>query len=299
MKICGILRIAAVLLADFILLYLVLGLLRIEYEVLAAVLITGGIFAYGWAGEYLAVFRSRFVPEDQLAEKEKDRLKELKEYLTENVRKVSGRDISDLHLRVLDSDQMHIVTYGSRNVVIARSYLNSCDEAAACSVLAREVYHVFCMDSFFHRIIFANVSLVVGGTILVGISGLLLVWLLLAILWLWLWLKAYDPLDSLVGFARRKVGWLIGCIVRYPVWFVYWALMRITGLGCEFRADRYSCRLGYGSQLIDFLPRLAEIDKAKKKCTYDILYASYPPLQKRLLKIRKENAALPQNMYIR
>lgn len=297
MKICGILRIAAVLFADFILLYLGLGLLRIEYEVLAAVLITGGIFAYGWAGEYLAVFRSRLVPEDQLDEKEKDRLKELKEYLTDNVRRVSGRDISALHLRILESDQMHIFTYGSRNVVIARSYLNSCDEAAACSVLAREVYHVFCMDSFFHRIIFANVSLVVGGTILVGIPCLLLVWLLLAILWLWL--DECELLDILIGFARRKVGWLIGCIVRYPVWFVYWVLMRITGLGCEFRADRYSCRLGYGSQLIDFLPRLAEIDKAKKKCIYDIMYASYPPLQKRLLKIGKENAALPQNMYIR
>lgn len=285
MKICGILRIAAVLLADFILLYLVLGLLRIEYEVLAAVLITGGIFAYGWAGEYLAVFRSRLVLPEQLDEKEKEKLKVLKKCLTEKVRSVSGKDISALKLRVIESDQMHIYTYGSRNVAIARSYLNSCEERTACSVLAREISHVFCMDAFFHRVVFANVSLIVGGAVLAGIFPLLLVWLLLV--GLWIWLGDCKLLCILLVFARCKVGGLIGCIVRYPVWFVYQAVMRMTGQRCEFRADRYSCQLGYGSQLVDFLPRLEEISAAKKKCIYDVLYAFSPSLQKRLQKIRQ------------
>lgn len=285
MKICGILRIAAVLLADFILLYLVLGLLRIEYEVLAAVLITGGIFVYGWAGEYLAVFRSRLVLPEQLDEKEKEKLKVLKKCLTKKVRSVSGKDISVLKLRVLESDQMHIYTYGSRNVAIARSYLNSCEERTACAVLARELSHVFSRDAFFRRIIFANVSLIVGGVILAGIFPILLVWLLLV--GLWIWLGDSELLCILLVFARRKVGGLIGCIVRYPVWFVYQAVMRVTGQRCEFRADRYSCQLGYGSQLVDFLPRLEEIGAAKKKCIYDILYAFSPPLQKRLQKIRQ------------
>lgn len=59
MRIRGIMKVMAALLADFVLCYIGTG------AVLAAI-VTGGIFFYAWIGESIAVFRDRAVSLENL-----------------------------------------------------------------------------------------------------------------------------------------------------------------------------------------------------------------------------------------
>ena len=64
-------------------------------------------------------------------------------------------------------------------------------------------------------------------------------------------------------------------------------VMGIVSRGNEFRADRYACSLGYGTQLKYFLSRFMDGQDGRTRTIRDILYASHPDTYKRMEKIEQ------------
>lgn len=117
----GIIKIMLVLLADFYLAYFSLG-------TGAAILLCFGIMFYAWIGEYTALFKDRAIGLEDLDEYERSRLLRVYECLSEDVRRVSGIEISGLKLHVIPSDNINAYAYGFQNIAVTRAALNSCDD---------------------------------------------------------------------------------------------------------------------------------------------------------------------------
>ena len=83
---------------------------------------------------------------------------------------------------------------------------------------------------------------------------------------------------------------------RILIQFIYQIVMGPAGYKCEFRADRYSCRLGYGARLADYLVRFAEGHEREKGSFYGIMYAYHPSVCLRLQKLGLQRPALAQGM---
>lgn len=285
MRVCGVLKIAAVLFVDFTLLYLGLG-------VIAAAVITGGIFLYGWAGEYIAVLQKKRIPWDQLSEEEQNKITRVKESLAENVRRVSDRNISDLRVQVVSSDRVSAYAYGRHYVAATQPLLDSCDEETICAVLGHEIYHVFCLDPIFRKIILANITVCISGLILAGVyasRGLLAVLVVVC----FLCILADFRLSWIFWAACRLISFTIS-MSRILIHFIYQIVMGPAGYKCEFRADRYSCRLGYGAPLADYLVQFAEEHEREKGSFYGIMYAYHPSVCVRLQKLGLQRPALAQ-----
>ena len=276
MRVSGMIKITAALFVDFLLCSIGLG------AVLAAI-VTGGILFYAWIGEYIAVSRDRAIPLEQLSSGDRQRLGRVKAGLTEDVRRFSGEDISRLKLYVIPSDQVNAYAYGFRNVAVTRAVLHSCDETTICAVLGHEVAHILCMDAVFHRIIFANVALILGGLIIASFISMSALWILF--LALCLFGVCTSVFSVLIFHGIRKMTKGIFTAVQYTVVFLYQVVMGLISRRCEFRAVRYSCQLGYRSQLRYFLTRFVEGQEPERRSLHEILYATHPPVRKRLQRI--------------
>lgn len=287
MRVCGVLKIAAVLFVDFTLLYLGLG-------VIAAAVITGGIFLYGWGGEYIAVLQRNRIPWDQLSEEEQNKITRVKESLEENVRRVSNRNISDLRVQVVSSDRVSAYAYGRHYVAVTQPLLDSCDEETICAVLGHEIYHVFCLDPVFRKIILANITVFISGLIIAGVYASLGLWILLAVI-CFLCFLVNVKLSWIFWAACRLISFTIS-MSRILIQFIYQIVMGPAGYKCEFRADRYSCRLGYSARLADYLVRFAEGHEREKGSFYGIMYAYHPSVCLRLQKLGLQRPALAQGM---
>lgn len=68
---------------------------------------------------------------------------------------------------------------------------------------------------------------------------------------------------------------------------IYQTLMGLVSRASEYRADRYSCRLGYGVQLKYFLRTYVLPQDGQKRTLTEIIYASHPDTCKRLEKIER------------
>jgi len=97
--------------------------------------------------------------------------------------------------------------------------------------------------------------------------------------------------------------WLIITIAFLKL--IAWVLYKIleisflaVGRGEEYRCDEYACQLGYGVPLASFFYRLERIEAGKKKNFWDkfkiqkksfaeTLFASHPPLRKRIERINQ------------
>ena len=277
MRICGILKIAAVLSADFILLYLGFG-------VIAAGVITGGIFLYGWVSEYIAVLQKKRIPWDQLSEEEHNKIIRVKESLAEKIRRVSNRNISDLKVQVVSSDRIGAYAYGRHHVAVTQPLIDSCDEETICAVLGHEIYHVFCLDPVFRKIIMANITAGISSLVLAGVYASLGVLVILTVVLCFLCVTTDFKLSWIFRAAGRLSSFVI-TMTRLLIRFIYQMVMGPAGYNCEFRADRYSCRLGYGARLADYLVQFEEGHEREERSLYGIMYAYHPSARLRLEKL--------------
>ena len=76
------------------------------------------------------------------------------------------------------------------------------------------------------------------------------------------------------------------CVIQRIIVVGYFIIIGAISRHNEYRADYYSCRLGYGLQLANFL-ELAAPESSRKFSLTEVLYRSHPPTPKRLAKIEK------------
>ncbi len=280
MRLKGTIKILAILFIDFVLIYSMVGL-----EI--AIIAIAGIMLYGWLGEYIALFKDGAISLNNLNGHEKSRLLRLQEYLSEDVNRISGISISNLRFHVLPSDNINAYAYGFHNISITRAMLNSCDDTILCSVLGHEISHILNMDMVIHRVVFANVAFIIVGLMIATFLSVSFMWLIFIILCVF---GICDGLFSRFVFhGGIKLVRGSFTLLQYVVLFIYQIVMGFISRESEFRADKYSCQLGYGPQLSYFLTRFVEGQEAKQRSLNEILYASHPIAYKRIIKIERFN----------
>lgn len=279
MKLKGYLKIVVFLFVFFALGYSILGI-----EVSA--LLTLGIVLYAWLGEYLALLKDGAIRMDHLRDYERNRLSCALENLAEDVYRVSGADISRLRMHVIPSDSVNACAYGFRNIGVTRAMLNNCDDATLCAVLAHEVSHTACMDAVFYRMVFASITILIAGLICLSVASTSVIWIIFAVLCALGLCGGLFSMFLFQGFSKLVKGYFT--LLQRVVLFIYQAVMACVSRRCEYRADRYSCDLGYGPQLSYFLQCFVESQQTGPKSLQEVIYASHPATHKRIQRIEQD-----------
>lgn len=278
MRLIGFLKSAAVLFVDYA---LIRGLTGWE----AALTVCGVMALYGWLGEYLALAKDGAIPMEKLRDPEQARLANAREDIIEDVKRVSGIDISALRLSLLPADELNARAYGFRNVAVTRALLASCDDATLCAVLGHEISHVLQADPVFHRLVFANVTLVLAALTLGSFACVSVLWIIFILLCT---VGACRGLGGLLLFRGIGKGIKGGfTAAQRLLLFIYQSVMGLIGRSCEYRADSYSCKLGYALQLCYYLTRFARDEASRQKSLREIVYASHPAPSERILRIEQ------------
>lgn len=276
----GIVKNLSILIADFALAHYFLG-------TELAIALTAGIALYTYLGEYLALLKDRAIRPKHLPSWERSKLTCALANLSEDVQRVSGKNISNLKISVIPSDSINAYAYGFRNIAVTRGLLSNCDDATLCSVLAHEVSHVRNMDPIFSRAMFASVTLMTVALIVLSFFSSAVLWIIFALLCL---LGLCGGLFSM--FLFQGLSKLVkGCftLAQRVLIFLYQAIFGLISRRCEYRADRYSCQLGYGPQLSYFLSRFVERQELAPATLHELIYASHPPTGKRIARIEQQN----------
>ncbi|MDO5407809.1 MAG: M48 family metalloprotease [Eubacteriales bacterium] len=290
MRIVGAVKISGILLMDFLIVYYTMG-------VEAALFITGGVMLFGWLGEYLTLLKEGAVQLNCLNEYEKTKLRRVHNCLRDAVKRVSGADISGLKLHVIPSDNINAYAYGFNNVAITRGMLNCCDETTLCAVLGHEISHTLNMDAVAGRMIFANITLVLAGLTAGSFITVSFMWILFIMLCALGICGGFISVFLFSGAKELVKG--IFTVIQYIVLFVYKLIMGIASRGNEFRADRFSCQLGYGSALSYFLTRFVESQQNQQRTLTDIIYASHPATYRRVQRIEQTRTTAGHELEIR
>lgn len=276
--IAGILKIVAALAVDFVLAHQLLG---IEWAVIATVCI--GL--YGWLGEKTALLKDNAVSMKYLSDYERQRLAAVMDDLTQDVKRVSRRDISHMKIHVIPSNQINAYSYGAKHIAVTRAALNTCDDMTLNAVLAHEVSHSLHLDAVFHRVILANTTVVIAvlaASSAVSVAFIFILFLLFGLL------GSRCGAFSMLAFSglTKGVKGFFGILQRM-VLFIYQTVMGLVSRGCEYRADRYSAELGYGFQLKYFLERFVVQEDHRQRKLSEILYDSHPDPTKRIYRIEE------------
>lgn len=77
--------------------------------------------------------------------------------------------------------------------------------------------------------------------------------------------------------------------IQHIVLFVYRTAMGICSRHSEYKADSFSCSLGYGPQLRYFLMRFQEMPQ--ERGIQEVLYTSHPPVSERVFRIEQQEGS--------
>jgi len=207
----------------------------------------------------------------------------------------AGKNPENYDLFISPENIYNAYAVGKRTIVVCYPMLSIPDEELK-AVLAHELAHIEHKDT---RVLLAanlmntlgNISFgaIIAITIFVGsfVSNIQVddragggaLWQLTGKLWL------------IITIAFLKlIAWVLYKILEISFLAV--------GRGEEYRCDEYACQLGYGVPLASFFYRLERIEAGKKKNFWDkfkiqkksfaeTLFASHPPLRKRIERINQ------------
>lgn len=277
MRMQALLKIAITLVVDYFLLF---QLLDSKYAVLCLV----GIVSYALMGEYIALYKHRAIHPDKLGDNTRIRLEELLHYIANNATKKSEVNLSKLRLWIIPSDEINAHAYGIRNIGITQGALNCCDDGMLCAVLSHEIAHTLNLDAVWNRLVFANVTLILSSLSVIAFVSIASIWLLFTLFCVLGICRGIFSIFMFKGSNALIKGYFTG--LQYIVLTIYQAVMAAVSRHSEFRADRYAVELGYGRELVSFLERFAVVSTEERQLSLsEVLYATHPPAQTRLLKI--------------
>lgn len=272
MRIQALLKIAVALIIDYFLLF---QMLDSKYAALCLV----GIVSYALLGEYIALFKHHAIHPSKLDDNTRIRLEELLHYVADK----SGVSLSKHRLWLIPSDEINAYAYGVKNIAITQGALNCCDDGMLCAVLSHEVAHTLNLDAVWHRLIFANITLILASFIVITCVTLTALWLIFILLCVLGICGGVFSLFMFKGINTLVKGYFTS--LQYLVITIYQAVMAAISRRSEFRADHFAVELGYGLELKSFLERFVIGTERRQLSLSEVLYATHPPTQTRLLKI--------------
>lgn len=276
-RLFGILKVALVLVIDFVAIY---SLFDDPYIASGAV---GVIALYVLFGGYLALLKEGAVSSKKLPAYQRNRLETAKMQLVADVKSVSGANISGLKLYLVPGDDdMNATAYGFNCVSVTRGTFDNADPITLNAVLAHEVSHILNFDAEFNRAVFCSVTLLVGALSVMSFAMMAIIFLIFLVLSCfrsWLGVMAFRGTTKAVGG--------IFSLLQHGVVMIYRSLLSLASRHAEYRSDRFSCRLGYGLQLSHFLA-IAEPASQRHLTLTEAMYRSHPPTPKRIARLERQ-----------
>ena len=275
-RILAAIKVIFILLIDFV---LINYMLNIEI----AIIVTIGIMLYAWIGEYIGLFKDKAISLKNLGEYEKTKLLRAYSYLIKDVKRIKKIDISKLKLHVIPSEDIDACCYGSNNIAITRSGPNACDNITIAAVLGHEISHLLNLDAIINRLIFANITLVLAAIGVISFFSISFIWLIFILLCLSH--ICGNVLSIYIFNGINKILKGIFTLAQHLILFFYQITIGFINRSIEFRCDKFSCQLGYASELNYFLTRFIEGQETYPKSLNKILYSSHPATNKRVIRI--------------
>lgn len=275
-RLFGILKVALVLVIDFVAIY---SLFDDPYIASGVV---GVIALYVLFGGYLVLLKEGAVSSKRLPSYQRNRLETAKMQLVADVKSVSGANISGLKLYLVPGDDdMNATAYGFNCVSVTRGTFDNTDPVTLIAVLAHEASHIQSLDPEFNRAVFCSVTLLVGALSVMSFATMaivFLIFLLLSCFRSWLGVMAFQGTTKVVSGIFN--------LLQRGVVVIYRSLRSLASRHAEYRSDKYSCTLGYGVQLSHFLA-LAEPNSQRQLTLTEAMYRSHPPTPKRIARLER------------
>lgn len=277
MRVRGIIKVLLLSAMDFTIVYELLGFW-------AALIVVSIILLYGFLGEHAALYGKRAIRIDNADEFSRMNLTSSLKMLKEDAKKSGIGSIPDIKLYIIPTDEINAFSYG-RNIAITQGALRVADGLTLNAILAHELCHSICLDAFWNRMAFANVTAIMLGTTVsafVVTSFLWIVFLGMCALGL---CGGVAALFCASGISKAIKGAFH--LLQRMVLAIYQITMGILSKRCELRADNMACQLGYSAQLKYFLQTYMASQNAPRRSIRDALYDSHPDTYKRIARIDK------------
>lgn len=272
----GMLKVFTVLTVDFLSVY---ALFHDEAAAAAVVILIG---LYVWLGGYFELFKEGAVRDDKLPSYERSRLENAKNQLVSDVRNTSSANISRLKVYLVPGDySMQATAYSGRCVSVSRGTFDNTDPLTLNSVLAHEIAHALNFDPDFNRAVFATILIICLAISMVSFA-------LTAVIFLFFCVCSFFRSWLGVMFFRgtTKTAGCIFQLIQKGVVVFFRGIISFWSRAAEFRADRYSAKLGYGIQLAHFLSYAAP--ETDRRLTFsEALYRTHPSTSKRIARLEK------------
>lgn len=270
----GILKVASVLLVEFLTVYALFN------DPSIAGVVTGIVSLYVWLGGYLSLFKEGAVRANKLPNYERTRLENAKSQLVGEVKDISSADISNIKLYLIPGDsEMQATAYGANCVSVSRGAFDNTDPLTLNAVLGHEISHTLNLDAEFSRAVFSAILLLCGVLSVMSfafMAVIFLVFLVCSFFRSWLGVVAFRGTTKAVGG--------IFSMVQKSIVVIYRAVASGLSRVAEYRSDLYSAQLGYGLQLAHFLS-YAAIESNRQLTLTEALYRTHPATTKRISRL--------------
>lgn len=270
----GILKVASVLLAEFLTVYALFN------DPLIAGIVTSMVTLYVWLGGYLSLFKEGAVRADKLPNYERTRLESAKSQLVGEVKDISSADISNIKLYLIPGDsEMQATAYGANCVSVSRGAFDNTDPLTLNAVLCHEISHTLNLDAEFSRAVFSAILLLCGALSVMSLAFMALIFLVFLVCSFfrsWLGVVAFRGTTKAVGG--------IFSLIQKGIVVIYRAVASGLSRSAEYRSDSYSAQLGYGLQLAHFLS-YAAIESNRQLTLTEALYRTHPATPKRIARL--------------
>lgn len=276
-RLFGILKVALVMVLDFLAIYSLLEDLTI------ASIAVGVLALYVLFGGYFALLKEGAVSSKKLPTYQRNRLETAKAQLVADVKSASGTNISGIKLYLVPGDnEMNATAYGFNCVSITRGTFDNADPITLNAVLAHEISHILSFDAEFNRAVFCSITLLIAAISIMSFAAMVAIFLIFLIL------SCFRSWLGVIAFrgTTKAVGGIFSMLQRGII-MIYRSLLSLASRHAEYRSDKYSCELGYGLQLSHFLA-LAEQANQRQMTLTEAMYRSHPPTEKRIARLEKQ-----------
>lgn len=283
----GLVKVGIILIVNFSVFCLLFGR---EWAIGLTVIIA----VVSYLGEFTSLAKDRAIPLRNMDTYYKAKLDSAFQILCEQGVN-AGIDLKHLHLYMLpDDDRIQGCSYGFTNISVTKGLL-AADEVSIAAVLAQESGHCLQAHGFIKRILFCDTTIVMLVLSGIGIISTSVVWIIFALLCF------CGVCGGVLSFYMTGI---IGKIIRgifrgfqHIVLFIYQITLGFVSRSMEYSADRFAAKkLDFGNELSFFLNRFA-IEDGYPKTIRDIMYASHPPVYKRIKNIEQyDYITLPQEV---
>ncbi len=219
-----------------------------------------------WAGEIILKFIEGARPVE--TKKEKEYLVLIFEEVYENIKYLHPA-LPKIKLHIIDSLTVNAMAIGKSTLAITQGVIDTLSSEELKGIMAHEISHIYYGDTK------ATIINIIGN----GIFSIQIILLKIT-------LKLFEYFTMLLPDRAMKT--IVNILqVMFELWI---SVILLTGTiifsshkrSCEFKADEFAFKCGYGAQLIEALYIIKKMNLGQKVSIISRMQASHPRISKRI-----------------